>query len=317
MAGGKIVPGAVAITEWQSRVGGDIEACGQASVAMALHVIKGTPTTPDFVTGLAVETVNAGQTTDPPRASTSPNNLRWLAARHGLSLTIHWGDWETAVRAHLGTLPTVVGVNNATAFGGHDSNVHGHYICIFGGDGGDNLIVGDPNTPESTQGEFVTYSWGQLRAASPFAALVPDNNPLAGVPLIGGVLSSMSSSVNGQVRHVTGFDGFAEAIHGAESIDVPQNWNFWDFPGIVWHNGEALTMRGIFIILGSFCIILALVRLTMMGVGSVLEPLTGGGGGTAVGNAAASAGGSVAGNAVSNAAGATSAGTELTEAALL
>lgn len=270
----RIVKNAQAITEWYSRIDGTIEACGQASVAMALHVLKNTPATPQFVTALAQETVNAREVVDWPHASTAPDDLKWLLFKHKASATIHWNDWESSLRAQAGHIPVIVGVSNADALGGHDRGIHGHYICVFGVDGGGAYIVGDPNTPESTSGAFVTYTPAQIDAADPFAVIVPQESPLPGP------INTVVAPVNGLLYSAPGFDGIVQLIATDEvtkplpnvaqpsSLDSlnPSAWAGWmgalmqAWFGWVASNVRAWIIRTVFILVGLFLILGVLIQ---------------------------------------------------------
>ena len=263
IAAGRIVPNAVAITEWYSRIDGSIESCGQASVAMALHALKGTPATSSFVTQLSGETQAAKQTTDWPHASTSPNNLKWLFKQHGVTAIIHSGDWQTALQAFAGVKPLVLGVSNATAFGGHDAHIDGHYVCVFGLNTNGTYAVGDPNTPESTTGALVSYSAAQIHAAQPFAVLVPNESPLSSIPVIGGALDAAVSPVNQTILHVNGFSGIVGVINAEEHVsapDVSSLADLWRLPGWVFSNAKAWLVRGIVIGIGLLLILAVLIQ---------------------------------------------------------
>jgi hypothetical protein len=262
-ATGRIVPNALAITEWYSKIDGTIEACGQASVAMALHALNPGkyPATSAFVTQLATETTNAKETTDWPHASTSARNLQWLFKQHGYSATIHYaGDYRTTVQAFAGVKPLCVGVSNATAFGGHDAHVNGHWVTIFGVNPKGVYIVGDPNTSEATSGAFVFYSPAQLAAAEPFAVLVPNQDPLASIPLIGGALDSLIAPVNQTMLHVNGFSGIVGAIAADEHVSQPNLSSMLDLPGWVFSNMRAWLIRAIVIGVGLLLILAVLIQ---------------------------------------------------------
>lgn len=261
-AGGKLVPNAEAITEWYSRIDGTIESCGQASVGMALHVLNPAkfPATSSFVTQLAQETVAAHQTTDWPHASTTPANLRWLFSHHGVTATSHTGDWETALRAFAGIRPIVVGVSHAEAFGGHDAHIDGHYVCVFGVNANGTFAVGDPNTPESTQGAMVSYTLAQFQGARPFVALVPSENPLTSIPGAAPVLNAVVSPVNTAIHHVQGFDGIVAVIAADEKISAPGVSSLLDLPGWVFGNMRAWLIRAIVIGVGLLLILAVLIQ---------------------------------------------------------
>ncbi len=307
LAGGKLVANAEAITEWYSRLSGTIEACGQASVAMALHALNPAknPATSAFVTQLAQETVNAHQTTDWPHTSTSPANLLWLFRQHGVTATQHTSDWETALRAFAGVRPVVVGVAHAEAFGGHDAHIDGHYVCVFGINANGTLAVGDPNTPESTQGALVSYTLAQVQGAQPFCALIPAENPLTSIPLAGPVLNAAMTPVNNAIHHVHGFSGIVQAIAADETVSAPGASSLLDLPGWVFGNMRAWLVRAIVIGVGLLLILAVLIQVIKQSdpqfwqslspgqAGQLAGPLTGltgGGGGAATAVEGAGAG---------------------------
>lgn len=263
---GRIVPNAVPITEWGAAVNSKFsEACGEASTAMALHVLKGTPATVAFVIELEHAAINAGQTVDLPRASMSANNVSWLFKQNGVSSTIHWGDWQSAVQSMAGSLPIVLGITKAYVLGGADASegIHGHFLCIFGIDNNGVFIVGDPNTTESTQGQFVHYSLSQLQAAAPFAAIVPQENPLGSIPFVGGLLIGVTAPINQQLYNLSGFTGIVEAIHQDEQFEPFQMANvteFWKLPDWLHDNFRAVLLRSMVIIAGLVIILAVLIQ---------------------------------------------------------
>lgn len=185
--GDTIYTGANAATEDLSRVGGFIAGCGEAALLVVLNAVKGAPTTPSDVTALIKQAVNAGQVTGGLAQSgeSSPANLEALANSQGVSLQS--GDYHALLAQYAGVKPVIVGVSNARAFGGADSNVFGHYVTVVGKTATGNYVVSDPNTPESQAGKFVTYTPAQINAAQPFWSAVPGGAILGGVGGIGGI----------------------------------------------------------------------------------------------------------------------------------
>lgn len=159
----------VAVTERLTRVNGIVAGCGQAALLVILHVTKGLPTTAAEVKALIVQGQNQHQAG--PGGNSTPSNLIWLAGQYGQHLTAI--DWRNASTYIDQGQPVIVGVNNASVFGGPDTTVSGHYITLVGRSGR-NFLVSDPNTVESESGQFVVYTPEQLAAANPFwAATTP------------------------------------------------------------------------------------------------------------------------------------------------
>lgn len=178
--GDVIYTGATAVTEDLSRVNGFIAGCGQAALLVILNAVKGTPTSPSDVTALIKQAINSNLVTGGLAQSgeSSPANLEALAQQQGVSLQS--GDYHTLLAQYAGSKPIILGVSNARAFGGSDSNVFGHYITIVGKTANGDYIVSDPNTIESQSGKFVTYTPTQIAASLPFWGAVPTG------PVIGG-----------------------------------------------------------------------------------------------------------------------------------
>lgn len=178
VSGDVVLPGAKATTEWYSRVGGAVAGCGEAAAAVLLGYAKGDTSyfDPNRVTSLIVDAVKAHQTVGMWASSgqASPDTLTYLAKQNGVQTTTFDGSQHRQVlTSYAGNRPVVVGVSNATAFGGTDSSVHGHWITVVGRTHDGNYVVSDPNTPASANGQFVTYTQAQMDAASPFALIVP------------------------------------------------------------------------------------------------------------------------------------------------
>lgn len=165
-----IAAGSLPATELFSRVGGFIAGCGQAALAVLLNAANGQGTSPQTITALIRESINQHLVfgTKASSGETSPSDLIQLGARHGV--TIQSEPWQVALAQNAGTRDVILGLSNASALGGNDSNVAGHYITVVGIRADGTYIVSDPNSTESTQGKFVTYSQNQLNAAQPFWA---------------------------------------------------------------------------------------------------------------------------------------------------
>jgi hypothetical protein len=174
-----------AVTEDFTRVNGIIAGCGQAALLTILHITKGLPATSDELKAIIVQGINGHQAG--VGGESTPSNLIWLAQQYGQIIqTIDFNRLDD----YVGQQPIIVGVSNASAFGGSDVGVHGHYITILD-KSGRNYVVSDPNTVASQQGNFILYSPGQLAAAQPFwTAIVPLNN---------GTQTSMLSDTPGTV----------------------------------------------------------------------------------------------------------------------
>lgn len=201
--GDVIYTGATAVTEDLSRVNGFIAGCGQAALLVVLNAVKGQSTSPSDVTALIKQAISSNLVTGKLAQSgeTSPANLEALAQQQGV--TLQSGDYQTLLSQYAGQKPIILGVSNARAFGGADSNVFGHYITVVGKTSNGNYIVSDPNTPESQAGKFVAYSPSQISASLPFWGAVP-TGPVTG---IGGSLLNLQlpSWINDLGTRFTGF----------------------------------------------------------------------------------------------------------------
>lgn len=202
--GDYIIPGAQAVTEWGSRVGGFINGCGQAALAVIFGIANGTPPRVADVTRLIQQGAQAGYT-----GQTGVSTLRGLSqlsAANGLPTQIGSGaNALGTINANLARgLPTEIGVSNASAFGGSDKNVQGHYVTVVGRAANGNFIVADPNQPQAQSGGFIEYSAAQIQAALPFGTLTPTSLPWPGgsergiaagvTPAVGGLFDAFHTS---------------------------------------------------------------------------------------------------------------------------
>lgn len=230
--GGTIVAGAAPVTEDFTRINGAIAGCGQAAMLVTLNVMKGTPDTPAEVGNLITQMVSAHQTVGALATSgeSSPGGLSWLAAQYGVSMQS--GDPLTYLHQYAGVKPIVWGVSNASAFGGSDSNVQGHYVNVVGKTADGRYIVSDPNTPESQNGQFVVYTEAQMMNAQPFWAAVPQ----AGVP------------AGNLVSQIQGGGSSSNCVHSISLF--PGNTTCLDAPLDLLIRGGLLFAAAVLIILG-------------------------------------------------------------------
>ena len=168
-AGDIIVQGSVAVTEDLSRIGGVVAGCGWAALDVILHIAKGTATSPAEVTAIIQQAIAEGYSGQYGVAT--PAQIMHMASQYGVPLASM--PYMAALAQYSGKRPIEIGISNARAFGGSDSNVAGHYITVVGKTQNGNYIVSDPNTPQSQRGQFVVYSLAQIAAARPFWAGVP------------------------------------------------------------------------------------------------------------------------------------------------
>lgn len=167
-----LVPGATAVSEAFSRVNGFIQGCGQAGVLIMAHIMRGTPVSTQQLTEVIRHSVAEGQTVSPGGATTL-NQLQAIAQDQGVPT--RRVDWRQALGHFAGILPVEVGVSNATALGGNDVGVAGHYIDILGYDPhAGTFLAADPNQHAAQSGQLVAYTPRQLVDAAPFGAVVPD-----------------------------------------------------------------------------------------------------------------------------------------------
>lgn len=198
-----IIPGAQAVTETLSRVGGVVAGCGEAALAVIQGVATGKPPSVAQVTSL-IQQGAAGGFTGATGVAT-PSGLAQLAAASGTPVTIGSGqNVLSTVNSNLGQgLPTEIGVANAHVFGGSDANVAGHYITVVGKASNGNFIVADPNQPAALSGQFVQYSPSQITAANPFGTLTSTGAGAVG-NAAGGVSGAVSSGVTDALNSLFG-----------------------------------------------------------------------------------------------------------------
>lgn len=169
---GVTLPNVEVISESLAPVNGFVAGCGQAAVLMMSHIVRGQPVNANELTNLIKFSVATGHTTS-PSGTTRPTDLQWLAEQSGVKTTLGPGSaWRSTVDTAIPAgKPVVLGVSNARAFGGSDSNVAGHYVTVVGTTTDGRYIVADPNQQAAKAGGTVVYSAGQIQAARPFATL--------------------------------------------------------------------------------------------------------------------------------------------------
>ena len=167
-SGDFVIPGAKAATELLSPVGGFIAGCGEASLAVVANLINGTPIGPTEVTRIIHDAVAQGAG---PGGTSTPSEL--AATGRTLGVTLQGQPYQSAISQYAGVKPIELGVSNASAFGGADVGVQGHYVTIVGRTRTGNLVVADPNQQASLTGGLVQYTPQQIQAAHPFWAGVP------------------------------------------------------------------------------------------------------------------------------------------------
>lgn len=212
--GDQVVPGATGVTELGSAVGGFIAGCGWAALAAVRKVVNpNSDASPQGVTNLIDAAVAERQTVGKYAAGgqSTPDNIKFIASQQG----IQFMDLTQAQAVQVaGTDPVEVGVSNAAAFGGNDSNVQGHYVTLLGKAADGNLIFSDPNSSQSTQGQLVEYSQGQLSAANPFWFGAVEGSGMGAAPLNGQSLPNFPTTPPG-------------------------------FPGPIWNPGTNIAQAGV------------------------------------------------------------------------
>lgn len=192
------------ISESLAPVNGAIAGCGQAAVLMMNHIVSGQRVDANELVNLIKFSIATGHSVD-TRGATRPSDLQWLAEQSGVKTKLGGGaSWRSTVDTALPQgKPVVLGVANARAFGGADSNVRGHYVTIVGSTTDNRYIVADPNQQAAKTGGTVIYSASQIQDARPFATLTPVQGSQRNLTLTGG------QETNGGCQYSIGLPGGA------------------------------------------------------------------------------------------------------------
>lgn len=213
-AGDVVIPGAQAATELLSKTGGFIAGCGEASLAVVSGIVNGTPVSPAAVSAIIRDAMNHGAG---PGGVSTPAELQATAKDYGVQLQSV--PWKTALAQDAGVIPIELGVSNATAFGGADAHVHGHYVTVVGKTAGGSYIVSDPNTQASIGGGFVSYTAQQIAKAQPFWAGTPGGTVVgATYPGLKGAAQTVSSAGIPQAIQSFGQMITSDAVRGAQLV---------------------------------------------------------------------------------------------------
>ena len=251
-------PGAQALSEWFSPVGGFIEGCGEASALVAAHIVNGTAINPGELTSVIQAAVRNHQTVDPSGAQTG-GQVQWDLAQMGVPSTVQYGASGAipAIDAALASgVPVVVGVSQGSQLTGEPAGLRGHFVTIVGANS-QGYVVADPNTPQATQGGFVNDTAAQIQQANPFATITPTPSTTASVGnVFGPILGSnalTSQAISG------GISGAAQSI--GQTI----------LSALGLSNSQDLVWRGGLILVGLILLVIGLVMLTAEAGGAVLE----------------------------------------------
>lgn len=254
--GDTLIPGAQAATELLSPIGGFIAGCGQASLLVLAHLVNGTPISPQQVTAIIRDSVTHGAS---PSGVSTPSELE--ATANDLGTPLQSVPWQQALAQDAGVTPIEIGVSNASAFGGADSGVAGHYVTVVGRTAQGNFIVSDPNTQASISGGFVSYTPAQFQQAHPFWASIPQANTLLGS--VSGVGTTVSlGGLSGQ----TISQGVSSGLSGAASTlghGLLGAVNVSSLPDLLWRVG--------LVVFGVVVIVVALLALNFQDGGQQAE----------------------------------------------
>lgn len=188
------LPGAQALSEWSSRVGGFIEGCGEASALVAAHIVNGQPLSTSELTATIQSAVARGATVDRGGAQTAPQVQSDLA-RLGVQSSVTYGASGLGSRLDSALArgePVIIGESNGSALNGETAGLRGHFVTVVGGSSGGGYRVADPNTAVAQSGGLISDSLAQLLRAAPFATITPTTAPRA--PAATGAPLSLSAS---------------------------------------------------------------------------------------------------------------------------
>ena len=210
-AGDYIIPGAQAVTQWGI---GFINACGEAALAVLEGIQNGVAPTISTVQNLARAGTSFG--TDPTGTSTL-QELQKLAASMGTATTIGPGGQAglNTINANLAQgKPTEVNIQKASALGGNDVGVAGHYVTVVGRAANGNYIVADSNQAAARSGQFVQYSPQQLLNADLYGTLTATGVPNPGAAVGGFTADAISQGIT------TGFQNVLNGLFGGIKVNL-------------------------------------------------------------------------------------------------
>lgn len=166
---------AIAFCEWLVRLNGGIATCVEVSEMIVNHIVANRPVSIAEDTALAQDLINRGQAS--ANGATNYLAAAQQMARLGIPNTTYDAAWfgshdfVPVVQAALRVgIPVLFGLYAAHSLYDdwtkmpEDANVYGHGIALVGMDS-TGAIVADPNTSQAMQGDFVHYTWANLRTA--------------------------------------------------------------------------------------------------------------------------------------------------------
>lgn len=202
-----LIPGAQALSEWFSPVGGLIIGCGEASALVVSHILKGEPLSAQELTDTIKAAIAAGQTVGSNHAQTAAN-VQWDLQRSGISSTAVYdqGSIVDELKRDAGIRPLILGVSNGAALPGETSGLRGHYVTLVGRGGDGTFLLADPNSEAATHGGFTRATLQQILASQPFAAIEPSGVTGGGNPLSSGTDNGTATGFCIGFRAATGID---------------------------------------------------------------------------------------------------------------
>lgn len=214
MATQTALPGAQALSEWASRVGGFIEGCGEASALVAAHIVNGQPLSTSELTATIQNAVARGATVDRGGAQTAPQVQSDLA-RLGVASSVTYGASGLGSRLDSALArgePVIIGESNGAALSGETAGLRGHFITVVGGSSASGYRVADPNTAVAQSGGLISDSLEQLLRAAPFATITPTTAPTHAAATATGTPLSLSGN---PLDPATWVSGAETALTGA------------------------------------------------------------------------------------------------------
>lgn len=238
------------VYEGLAPVGGFVNGCGEAAVLMASQFYRGQKVDPNALLNLIKLSIATGHATKSGRhqGATDAADLQWLFQQQGIKAKVGRGEsWRSTSDAALANgKPVVLGLANARALGGNNSNVDGHYITLIQTDG-DKYLALDPNQPQARDDKGVIYTADTIQKAKPFATVVPQDSPV-GV----GVLGLGATQLGLGVGEAVGVAGRNDCVH---SISVFGS-------SICLDAGLDLLIRGSLVTAGALLILMAILLFT-------------------------------------------------------
>jgi hypothetical protein len=149
--------------------------CGEFAELCAVHIVSGTPLTPDNMTAIVRRDIAHGWASDnggEPLVSIA-HDLDALKLKYTLFNYPGPGNWLDLLRSNAGVQPVIMEVANGQNLAGDEPGLHFHFVTVVGVDGSGNFLCCDgDNIRRDNERLLCVYTPDMISGAQPCGLIV-------------------------------------------------------------------------------------------------------------------------------------------------